>query len=63
MRAFQADTFLCQTLGKTHVCRNSVDMLSKGLEVDLTNLECLYMRASCYHALGEFSDAVRTLNP
>jgi tetratricopeptide (TPR) repeat protein len=39
--------------------KNSVDMLSKGLEVDLTNLECLYMRASCYHALGEFSDAIK----
>jgi hypothetical protein len=38
-------------------------MLSKGLELDLANLECLYMRASCYHALGEFSDAVRTPNP
>jgi hypothetical protein len=50
-------------LGKTHVCRNSVNVLSKGLELDLANLECLYMRASCYHALGEFSDAVRTLNP
>ncbi len=60
---FRLTLFSVQTLGKTHVCRNSVNVLSKGLELDLANLECLYMRASCYHALGEFSDAVRTLNP
>ena len=32
--------------------------LSIGLGIENSNIECLYLRASCYHAIGEYGEAV-----
>lgn len=29
-----------------------------GLAIDSANIECLYLRASCYHAIGLYKEAV-----
>lgn len=36
----------------------AIEELSQGLSIESTNIECLYLRASCYHAVGEYADAV-----
>lgn len=38
--------------------RKSAKMLTTALQLEVESLECLYLRASCHHALGEFTDAV-----
>lgn len=38
--------------------RNAIKELSTGLSLDNSNIECLYLRASCYHAIGEYKEAV-----
>lgn len=38
--------------------RNAIKELSLGLSIESSNVECLYLRASCYHAVGEFKEAV-----
>ncbi|KAL0450193.1 UNVERIFIED_CONTAM: Suppressor of RPS4-RLD 1, partial [Sesamum latifolium] len=37
--------------------RNAIKELSAGLSIESSNIECLYLRASCYHAIGEFKEA------
>ncbi|KAL0343526.1 UNVERIFIED_CONTAM: Suppressor of RPS4-RLD 1, partial [Sesamum angustifolium] len=39
--------------------RNAIKELSVGLSIESSNIECLYLRASCYHAIGEFKEAVK----
>ncbi|BAT96089.1 hypothetical protein VIGAN_08297100 [Vigna angularis var. angularis] len=39
--------------------RKAINDLSMGLSVDGPNVECLYLRASCYHALGQYKEAVK----
>ncbi|KAK1292356.1 hypothetical protein QJS10_CPB17g02298 [Acorus calamus] len=39
--------------------RKAIKDLSKGLSIESSSIECLYLRASCYHAIGEYSDAVK----
>ncbi|KAG0562763.1 hypothetical protein KC19_9G169700 [Ceratodon purpureus] len=39
--------------------RNSSKMLTTASELEVDTLECLYLRGSCFQALGEFSDAVK----
>lgn len=39
-------------------CSKAIKELSTGLNIESTNIECLYLRASCYHAIGEYKPAV-----
>ena len=39
-------------------CRNAIKDLSVGLSLESSNIECLYLRASCHHAIGEYREAV-----
>ncbi|GER30947.1 tetratricopeptide repeat protein [Striga asiatica] len=39
--------------------RNAIKELSVGLSIDSSDIESLYLRASCYHAIGEFKEAVK----
>lgn len=55
--------FLIKTLGGVIncwvlYCSKAIKDLSTGLSIENTNIECLYLRASCYHALGEYGHAV-----
>lgn len=45
-------------IASTDCCRNAIKDLSVGLTLDSGNVECLYLRGSCYHAIGEYKDAV-----
>lgn len=38
--------------------RNAIKDLSIGLSIESSNIECLYLRASCYHAVGQYREAV-----
>jgi hypothetical protein len=38
--------------------RKAIQELSIGLSIENT-IECLYLRGSCYHAVGEYRDAVK----
>ena len=40
-------------------CRKAIKDLSIGLKIENANIECLYLRASCYHAIGEYGLAVQ----
>ncbi|KAL5993851.1 hypothetical protein ACLOJK_038208 [Asimina triloba] len=42
-----------------HILRDAIKDLSVGLSIECSNIECLYLRASCYHAIGEYGDAVK----
>ncbi|KAL5706920.1 Suppressor of RPS4-RLD 1 [Ranunculus cassubicifolius] len=44
-------------LDGTDDCRNAIKDLSIGLSIESSNIECLYLRASCYHAIAEYKDA------
>ncbi|MCI63148.1 tetratricopeptide repeat protein 13-like, partial [Trifolium medium] len=33
--------------------------LTTGLSIDGANIESLYLRAACYHAVGQYKEAVR----
>ncbi|KAG5046829.1 hypothetical protein JHK86_016235 [Glycine max] len=33
--------------------------LTMGLSINGNNIECLYLRASCYHAVGQFKEVVK----
>ncbi|KAL3526852.1 hypothetical protein ACH5RR_011508 [Cinchona calisaya] len=37
--------------------KNAIKDLSIGLSLESSNIECLYLRASCYHAIGEYREA------
>ena len=37
--------------------RKAIQELSIGLSIE-NSIECLYLRGSCYHAVGEYRDAV-----
>ncbi|TXG59325.1 hypothetical protein EZV62_013898 [Acer yangbiense] len=39
--------------------RKAIKDLSTGLSIEPSNIECLYLRASCYHAVGEYGEAVK----
>uniref|UniRef100_A0A2P2MBV0 Uncharacterized protein n=1 Tax=Rhizophora mucronata TaxID=61149 RepID=A0A2P2MBV0_RHIMU len=39
--------------------RKAVKDLSVALSIENSNVECLYLRASCYHAIGEYAAAVK----
>ena len=41
-----------------NICRNAIKELSAGLKIDSSNVECIYLRASCYHVTGEYKEAV-----
>ncbi|CAL5371005.1 unnamed protein product [Camellia sinensis] len=38
---------------------NAIKDLSVGLSLENSNIECLYLRASCHHAIGEYREAVK----
>lgn len=38
--------------------RKAIKDLSTGLSIEPSNIECLYLRASCYHAVGQYREAV-----
>ncbi|GFY81036.1 tetratricopeptide repeat (TPR)-like superfamily protein [Actinidia rufa] len=38
---------------------NAIKDLSVGLSLESSNIECLYLRASCHHAIGEYREAVK----
>lgn len=38
--------------------RTAIKDLSIGLSIESSNIECLYLRASCYHAVGQYREAV-----
>lgn len=40
-------------------CRSAIKELSTALTLDASSIECLYLRASCHHAIGEYKAAVR----
>ncbi|WRX10011.1 Tetratricopeptide repeat - like 5 [Theobroma cacao] len=39
--------------------RKAIKDLSIGLSIENSNIECLYLRASCYHAIGEYAEAIK----
>ncbi|KOM54565.1 hypothetical protein LR48_Vigan10g045700 [Vigna angularis] len=41
-----------------HNATKAINDLSIGLSVDGPNVECLYLRASCYHALEQYKEVV-----
>lgn len=38
--------------------RKAIEDLSTGLSIETSNVECLYLRGSCYHAIGQYREAV-----
>lgn len=51
-----ADNMFC--IESAHLCRSAIKELSTGLSIENTNIECLYLRGSCYHAVGDYVSAV-----
>ncbi|KAI3954875.1 hypothetical protein MKW92_015947 [Papaver armeniacum] len=39
--------------------KNAIKDLTMGLSIESSNIECLYLRASCYHAVAEYGNAVK----
>lgn len=42
--------------------RKAIKDLTRGLSIDGTNIDCLYLRASCYQAVGQYKEAVLQLS-
>jgi len=45
-------------LAQVSLFRKAIKDLSAGLGIENDDIECLYLRASCYHAIGEYREAV-----
>ncbi|EPS60222.1 hypothetical protein M569_14582, partial [Genlisea aurea] len=55
-KAYHLHGLLLQGMGEH---RNAIKEISIGLTIESSNIESLYLRASCYHAIGEFKEAVK----
>ncbi|XP_030931220.1 oligopeptide transporter 3-like isoform X3 [Quercus lobata] len=46
-------------LAQVSLFRKAIKDLSAGLGIENDDIECLYLRASCYHAIGEYREVVK----